>query len=156
MIFLLEAFSFLWLASEIGEILVCVFHCCNKSHPHKFMALLTTYGFNFPICSSGPRHSTHFVLYFSWLEVLIPRGWIFTSERGPSNAKFLVKLSLHLPLRLLNLKLQCHLHCFELWPFIEVCQNTWLMNSLDFFCFIYWGCLFLYYIQSSMVLNNRH
>ena len=132
MIFLLEAFSFLWFVSEIGGILVCVFHCCNKSHSHKFMVLLTTYGFNFPICPSGPRHSTHFVLYFSWLEVLIPKGWIFTSERGQSNAKFLVKFLSHLALWLLNLKLQCHLLILLFWTLaIYRSLPKYLINGLS-------------------------
>lgn len=82
-----EAFFTLWLVSEAGRMLICVFHCCNKSRPHKFMAVLATCGFNLPICPPGPVHSTHLVLGFTSDEVPIPRSWIFTSWRGQSECR---------------------------------------------------------------------
>ena len=50
--------SFLWFVSEIEEMLICVFHGCNKSHVHKLIDMLATYDFNVPICPSGPIYLT--------------------------------------------------------------------------------------------------
>lgn len=81
-----------WFFSEIWWILMCVFHWCNKSHPHKFIAMLFTYGLNFPICSSDSIHSTHLTLYFTWNKVAITRCSIFTSWRCQTGCQDLGKI----------------------------------------------------------------
>lgn len=75
------SFSFV---SEVGGMLICVFHCCNKSQPHNLIVLPPTYGFSFPICPSGSIPSTQLALCFTWDKVPVPKNWTFTSWRGQS------------------------------------------------------------------------
>lgn len=136
LVFSSEAYVVFWFVSEIGRMLICVFRCCNKSHPHKFIAMLAICGFNFPICPSGPIHSTCLVLCFTWVKVPIPRNWIFISWRGQSGCQDFGEIMLHPCLCLINLQSQCPIFVFfgfGLWSFIEAWQNTCFMVSSEFF-----------------------
>lgn len=48
-----------------GGMLIQVLLCCNKSGSHKFIPMLVTYGFNFPICPSISIHLTHVAFCFT-------------------------------------------------------------------------------------------
>jgi hypothetical protein len=61
----LSSILILWLIFEIEEMLTCLFHYYNKSHPHEFMAIISTYGFNFSIWLSGPIYLSHLTLCFT-------------------------------------------------------------------------------------------
>ena len=114
--------------------LICAFYYCNKSCSHKFMAILATYGFNVPICSSGLIYSVHLALYFLEDKVPIPR--IHLLQEVNLDAKILVKLLLHLLLYLPNLKFQCHLCVFLALAsdhFLAVCQSICFLVSPEIF-----------------------
>lgn len=79
--------EFLWIVCEIGELLICVFHGCNKSCPHKFMAILATCEFNFSMHTSSSIYWSPLALCFTWDKALIPQSWMFISWRGQSGCK---------------------------------------------------------------------
>lgn len=83
LIFFSEEFfmDYLW------ELLICVFHCCNKSCPHKFMVIFATCEFKFSMHTSGSIYWSHLALCFTWDKALIPQSWMFISWRGQSGCK---------------------------------------------------------------------
>ena len=110
--------------------------CFPWSHLHKFMAMLATCGFNFPLCPSGPIHSS--ILNFALPEIKFQS---LEAENVPLaevtlDAKILVKRLLNLLLCLLSLQFQCHLFVFfsfDLYSFIAVCQMLVFWSLLIFF-----------------------
>lgn len=110
--------------------LICVFHCCNKSCPHKFMAILATCGFHFPL-SFGP-----YALSFTWDKVSIPRNWILTCWRGQSGRQDLGEIIVtSAPVSTkpsISMSFIC-IFSFGLWSFVAVCQNICFLVSPEFF-----------------------
>lgn len=72
---------------EIGKMLIYFFHYYNRSCSHEFIAVLATFGLNFPTCLSDPILFIPLVLYFFWDKVPIPRNWIFVSWRGQTGCQ---------------------------------------------------------------------
>jgi len=102
----------LWFVSEIGRMVICIFHCCNKSCPHKFMTLLATCDFTFPICLSGPVHLPHLALVLPQIKFQSLEAEYFPPEEDSLDAKILANLLLHLLKRRLSLQFQRRLFVF--------------------------------------------
>ena len=120
-----------------GGMLIWVFHCCQKSHPPKYIPVFATYGFKIPLSPSGSIYSIHLTLCFTWDKVLIPKNWTFMSWKGLSGCQdsyeIIITSTLCLP------HLQWHHWCiifnFDLCLLIEVCKNSFFIVSPDFFVF---------------------
>lgn len=71
--------------------LICAFHCCNRSLPHRFMAISASYGLNLPTWPSLPIHLIHFRVCFTWDNVLIPRSFWNGQARFQESCEINVK-----------------------------------------------------------------
>ena len=83
-------FFILWFISKIEKMLICVFHCCNKSCHHKFIDISGT---NFPIWPSDPSHLNNFTFSFIWDKVPTPLNWVSTAWRDQSGGQYFVEYS---------------------------------------------------------------
>lgn len=82
----------------------------NKSCSHKFMALLTTYAFNFSICHASPIHQgCGIVVCLLEIKFHFIESECLSTEETNLDVNILAKLMLPLLQCLLKLQFQCHL-----------------------------------------------
>lgn len=74
--------------------------------------MLSTYGFNVPLCLSSPIHSTNLALCLSEIEFQSLEAEHLPPEEANLDAKILLQLLLHLSLCLLSSPVPCHWFVF--------------------------------------------
>ena len=125
-------FPKLWV-SGAAEMLNWVFHCYSRLWPHKFTAILATYGLSLPLCSSGTMHSTHLKLCFTCDGVPILINCTFASWRrqfGCTGSGVMILMSTTVSIKpTITMPFICTLS-FGLWSFIDVCQHIYFLFSV--------------------------
>ena len=122
--------------SETAEMFIWIFHCYNRSQPHRLTAILVTYGFSL-LCPSGPMHSAHLVFCFTWDMVPVPRNWTSASCRGQFGCQDAgVIIVTFTPMSNSHSVIMLSSHCLffkskslDLWIFLMISSNQLISGS---------------------------